>query len=85
MALHDIYYLIGAISIIVTGIIGVTASHFTLKNKVDMEAQKNKQLEQRFERHESRFEEHSQKIENKLEDVNENINQVKILIERISK
>ena len=85
MEAKDIYYLLGAISIVVTGIIAVVASHFSLKNKIELEKQRSDQLHERFEKHESEFKEHSGKVEKKLEDVNKNINEVKILIERISK
>jgi hypothetical protein len=78
----DIYYAIAAISIVVTGIIAVVASHFTLKSKIDLETQRSDQLHERLKEHESEFKEHSSKVEKKLEDLGKGINEVKILIER---
>jgi hypothetical protein len=81
----DLYYLFGAISIVVGGIISTVSSHFSLKNQIDLEKQRTDQLEERLKDHENEFKQHSEKVEKKLDNLVSAIHEVKIIIERNNK
>ncbi len=81
----DLYYLLAGISIVVSGIIATVSSHFSLKNKIDLEKQRTDQLEDRLKDHETEFKQHSEKVEGKLDSLVNGINDLKVLIERNAK
>lgn len=81
----DLYYLLGAISIVVGGIITTVSSHFSLKNQIELEKQRTDQLETRLTKHQNDFDHHTEKVEDKLDGLLDAIHEVKVIIATIKK